>query len=78
MNALDYREMTPAELDLAYRESTQELFNLKMQQALGQLEKPSRIRDVRRDVARMQTVLTERKLEVGTPVATTETETDAS
>ena len=38
-----------------------EQFNLRFQQATGQLEKPSRIRDVRRDIARVMTALREKQ-----------------
>jgi len=58
--ATDYREMTDEELASTLRESGETLFNLKMQQTLGQLENKSRIREVRRDIARIQTVLNER------------------
>ena len=43
-------------------EFSQELFNLRFQQATGNLEKPSRIRDLRHTVARMKTVLKEREI----------------
>ena len=56
MKAIDIREMTDDERALKYRELSTELFHLRMQQTLGQLEKPSRIREVRRDIARIQTV----------------------
>ena len=42
-------------------ETKEELFNLRFQQATGNLEKPSRIRDLRHTVARMKTVLKERE-----------------
>ena len=42
-------------------EAEKELFNLRIQQAAGQLEKPDRLRTVRRDIARMETVLRERE-----------------
>jgi len=58
--ALNYREMTDEELAAAHREAGETIFNLKMQQTLGQLENPLRIREVRRDIARIQTVLNER------------------
>jgi len=57
---LDYREMTDEELASAFTESGESYFKLKMQQTLGQLENKARIRDVRRDIARIQTVLNER------------------
>ena len=56
MKAIDIKEMTEDERALKYRELSTELFHLRMQQTLGQLEKPSRIREVRRDIARIQTV----------------------
>ena len=43
-------------------EAKEELFNLRFQQATGNLEKPSRIRDLRHTVARMKTVLKEREI----------------
>ena len=44
------------------RESKEELFNLRFQSATGQLENPGRIRSVKRDIARIYTVLREREL----------------
>ena len=44
-----------------YKETKEELFNLRFQQATGNLEKPSRIRDLRHTVARLKTVLKERE-----------------
>lgn len=59
MKAIDIREMTDEERAQQYRELSTELFHLRMQQTLGQLEKASRIREVRRDIARVQTVINE-------------------
>ena len=61
MKAKNIREWTPEELRHEYDEKTKELFNLRVQQATGQLEKPSQLRALRRDVARIRTVETERK-----------------
>ncbi|MDF3130608.1 50S ribosomal protein L29 [Kiritimatiellaeota bacterium B1221] len=58
---LEYREMTADELASALNEAGESYFKLKMQQTLGQLENKARIREVRRDIARIQTVLSERK-----------------
>ncbi|GAA1747402.1 50S ribosomal protein L29 [Rothia terrae] len=44
------------------RKSKEELFNLRFQAATGQLENPGRIRTVKRDIARIYTVLREREL----------------
>ena len=49
------------ELEKNIEELKQELFNLRFQQATGNLEKPSRIRELRHTVARLKTVLKERE-----------------
>ena len=54
--------MTNEELNKKIAESKEELFNLRMSQASGNLEKPSRIRELRKLVARMKTILREREL----------------
>ena len=64
MKAVDLREMTNEELAVAYDEAGKELFNLRMQQTLGQLEKSSRIKEVRRNIARITMVKTERTKQV--------------
>ena len=56
MKATEIKELTEAELAQKLSDAQQELFNLRLQQSSGQLEKPSRIRDVRRDIARIHTV----------------------
>lgn len=53
--------MTDDELLAKGRDLRQEMFNLRIQQQSGQIEKPSRIRELRRDVARVETILTERR-----------------
>jgi large subunit ribosomal protein L29 len=60
MKAAEIRELTEAELRQKLQETQQELFNLRVQQTAGQLEKPSRLRDLRKDIARMHTLLAER------------------
>lgn len=60
MNASQYREMTNEELGAAYSDASEEIFKLKIQQTLGQLENPARIRHLRRDIARIQTIQVER------------------
>ena len=54
--------MTSEELLKKIEESKEELFNLRFNQATGNLEKPSRLRELRKQVARMKTVLREREL----------------
>ena len=52
-----FRATTPDELGDELAKLKKEQFNLRFQRASGQLEKTSRVRDVRRDIARIQTVL---------------------
>ena len=64
MKVKEIREMTTEEINKKIVDSKQELFNLRFQQATGALEKPSRIKELRHDVARCKTVLRERQEEV--------------
>ena len=57
------RDLTVDELKAKLVELKAELFNLRLSQASGSLEKPSRINELRKLVARMKTVLRERELE---------------
>jgi large subunit ribosomal protein L29 len=61
MKAKELREMTNDELDEKLRQVREEQFHLRMQRATARLEKPTRLRDLRRDVARIETILHERK-----------------
>ena len=60
MKAINLREMSDEELSQEAATAQQELFNLRTQQTLGQLENSSRITLLRRDIARICTVQTER------------------
>ncbi|WP_219834327.1 50S ribosomal protein L29 [Paenibacillus sp. R14(2021)] len=62
MKATDFRNLTSVELEQKVAGFKEELFNLRFQLATGQLENPTRIRDVRKDIARAKTVLREREL----------------
>jgi large subunit ribosomal protein L29 len=57
----DIRELSVKELESKLRDLKEEGFNLRLQQATGQLENSARIRVVRREAARVQTVLTARR-----------------
>ena len=59
----ELRELSNEELIKKIEESKEELFNLRFSQATESLEKPSRIRELRKLVARMKTILRERELE---------------
>ena len=56
-------KLTSDELNAKIKEAKEELFNLRFQQATGNLEKPSRLRDLRKQVARMKTIIRARELE---------------
>jgi large subunit ribosomal protein L29 len=64
MKIKEIRELTPAELAARKQELKQELFHLRIQQQSGQLEKPSLIRSLRREVAQVETILTFKKAAV--------------
>jgi large subunit ribosomal protein L29 len=61
MKAEEFRARTEDELRDQLRALKKEAFNLRFQQASGQLENTARVRAVRRDIARVQTVLGERR-----------------
>ena len=62
MTNKEIRDLSNEELLSKIEEAKQELFNLRFQQATGSLEKPSRINELRKLVARMKTILREREL----------------
>lgn len=62
MNNKEIRDLTNEEIVKKIEEMKEELFNLRFSQATGNLEKPSRIRELRKSVARMKTILREREL----------------
>jgi len=55
MKRSELKDLTPVELTARGRDLRQELFNLRLQQASAQLEKPARLRLLRRDIARIET-----------------------
>ena len=55
MKFSEIKDMTLVELSAKSRDLRQEMFNLRLQQASAQLEKPARLRTLRRDVARLET-----------------------
>lgn len=68
MKAREIREMTEKELDSKELELKTELFNLRFQLATGQLDNPLRIKAVRKDIARVKTIIRERELGIGKEV----------
>jgi large subunit ribosomal protein L29 len=65
MKAKDLRLLSEGELLLKEKEFTEELFNLRFQHATGQLENVMRIPQVKRDIARVKTILRDKALNKG-------------
>jgi large subunit ribosomal protein L29 len=57
------RELTETELSAELKKKKNELFNLRFQHVTGQLDNPIKMRDVKREIARVKTILRERELE---------------
>jgi large subunit ribosomal protein L29 len=60
MKATELREMTVEQLNSKLGELKEELFNLRFQHAINQLENPHKIADVKKDIARVKTILNEK------------------
>ena len=65
MKAQELRELSIEELQQKRGDLREDLFRLKMRKAVAQLENPVRLRHLRRDIARVETILRERKAEQG-------------
>ena len=61
MNASKLREMTVEDLETEGQALSEQIFRLRFQKATGQLENRTRIRQIRRDLARIKTILTEKR-----------------
>ena len=57
------RDMTEIELNTELSKMKKELFNLRFQHVTGQLENPIKMRDTKRDIARVKTIIREKQLE---------------
>ncbi|KYG89954.1 MULTISPECIES: 50S ribosomal protein L29 [Bacillales] len=62
MKANEIRDLATSEIELKVKSLKEELFNLRFQLATGQLENTARIREVRKAIARMKTVIREREI----------------
>ena len=58
----EVRELSNKDLESKIRDAKKELFDLRMKQATGTLENPSKIRELRKEVARMKTIIREREI----------------
>lgn len=62
MKTTEIRELSAAELDTKLASLKEELFNLRFQMATGQCETPTKIREVKKSIARIKTIQREREL----------------
>ncbi len=72
LKAHELDELTNTDLEEKLREAKEELFNLRFQSATGQLESHGRLRSVKKDIARIYTVVRERELGIRTTPGTNE------
>ncbi len=61
MKTNDIRKMTVEQINAKIADLKEELFNLKFQAALGNIEKPARMNEIKRTIARMKTIITEKQ-----------------
>ncbi len=64
MKAFEIRNLADDEIQTKIEESYEELFNLRFQQSIGQVKDTNRLKTLKRDIARMKTILRERELSV--------------
>jgi large subunit ribosomal protein L29 len=62
VNAFEIRNWSDSDIKTKLEEAYEELFNLRFQKSVGQVKDPNRVTALKRDIARMKTILTERKL----------------
>lgn len=65
MKASEIRENSVDELNVKLKSLKEELFNLRFQHAINQLDNPMRIKAVKKDIARIKTVIRAKELEIG-------------
>jgi large subunit ribosomal protein L29 len=61
MKAMEVRELTVDDLRARVKEIEDQIFRLRIQKSMGQLEAPGKVREVRRDLARIKTILLEKE-----------------
>ena len=61
MKAEAIRNLSPQEIEKMLRDTRQELLNLRLRKQSGQVEKTNELRDLRREIARLQTIIEERR-----------------
>jgi large subunit ribosomal protein L29 len=65
MKATEIRDLTPEEIEVQIAQAKEELFRLRFRSATQELENPALVKSLRRDIARMRTILRERELSNG-------------
>jgi large subunit ribosomal protein L29 len=63
MKAMEIRELTVDDLRVRVTELEDQIFRLRIQKSMGQLEAPGKVREVRRDLARIKTILGEKEMQ---------------
>ena len=63
MKTKELHELTVDELNTKLKELSEELFNLRFRHAIGQVENPASLKNVKKDIAKIKTILRERELE---------------
>jgi len=61
VQAFEIRNLSDSEIKTKLEEAYEELFNLRFQKTIGQVKDPNRVTTLKRDIARMKTILTERQ-----------------
>jgi large subunit ribosomal protein L29 len=61
MTSKEIRELSPAEITTKLRDTRNELLQLRLRKHTGQVEKPHMLRALRKDIARLETILNEKK-----------------
>lgn len=61
MTSKEIRDLAPAEITTKLRESREQLLQFRLRKHTGQVEKPHTIRELRKDIARLETILNEKK-----------------
>ena len=63
MKAMEIRELTVDDLRARVQDLDDQIFRLRIQKSMGQLEAPGKVREVRRDLARIKTILREKEMQ---------------
>ncbi len=64
MKSVEIRDLAPAEIEVRIAEKKEELFKLRFQHTMGQLDNPLSLRKARREIARLNTILAEKRRQV--------------